>query len=195
MRHLNERYVKTPFSHLVSHQLVGTTLSIFVRSDYLESIRSVEIASKKTGMGGMVGNKGSVAVRLDVFDSSLCFVSSHFTAGQSNSYERDRDMAYALNDLQMSGGRDILAHDVIFWCGDMNYRVEMDRDLVREFIREKNFEGLNEYDQLRNHMIEGLVFQGFNEAEISFAPTYKYDAGTNIYDTRYEIFGEVFKSF
>lgn len=187
MKMLNERYSKQSFSLLVSHQLVGTTMSIFIRSDHIESVRQVEIASKKTGMGGMTGNKGSVAIRMDVYNSSVCFVSSHFSAGQSNPAERDRDMLYALNELQMSGGRDILAHDVIFWFGDMNYRIDLDREIVREGILEKNYQKLRVHDQLQNRINEGLIFQNFGEAEINFAPTYKYDPGTNIYDSRFDL--------
>jgi hypothetical protein len=32
---------------------------------------------------------------------------------------------------------------------------------------------------------EKRCFNGFEEAQIDFAPTYKYDIGTNVYDTRY----------
>ena len=32
------------------------------------------------------------------------------------------------------------------------------------------------------------LFEFFEEMPINFAPTYKYDPGTNIYDTRYLIF-------
>lgn len=180
---LAEYYPKHQFSHLVSHQLVGTAISIFVRSDYLHIVRQVEIASKKTGMGGIAGNKGSVAVRLRLHDTSLCFVSSHFTAGQNNIVDRDRDFEFALSELQLSGGRNILAHDYVFWFGDLNYRIDLDRDIARDLIREKKFGELLKHDQLTERRTSGLVFQGFSEGSINFAPTYKYDTGTNIYDT------------
>lgn len=180
---LSESYPKHQFSLLVSHQLVGTTISVFIRNDYLPAVNQVEIASKKTGMGGIAGNKGSVAVRLKLHDSSICFVSSHFTAGQNNSIDRDRDFEYALTELQLSGGRNILSNDFIFWFGDLNYRIELDRDFARDLIREKQFSELLRYDQLTERRSMNLVFQGFQESPINFAPTYKYDTGTNIYDT------------
>lgn len=35
-------------------------------------------------------------------------------------------------------------------------------------------------------MKRGNVFKGYKEGLISFLPTYKYDVGTDIYDTRYK---------
>jgi len=37
--------------------------------------------------------------------------------------------------------------------------------------------------QLYCQMKEGAVFENFTEAPITFAPTYKYDPGTTIYDS------------
>jgi hypothetical protein len=38
--------------------------------------------------------------------------------------------------------------------------------------------------QMKQQMQQNAVFEEFKEAPISFAPTYKYDNGTNTYDTR-----------
>lgn len=34
-------------------------------------------------------------------------------------------------------------------------------------------------------MRQGRVFNGYQEGYITFLPTYKYDNGTDVYDTRY----------
>lgn len=183
LKYLEDFHPKHSFSLLVSHQLVGVSVSLFIRADYIDSVREVKIASKKTGMGGIAGNKGSVAIRLNVHNTSMCFVVSHFAAGQGNPQERDRDMAFGLKELQMSGGQDILAHDVVFWFGDFNYRVELDRQEALSLIRDNKYKELRAHDQLQQRMKQGLVFEGFSEPIINFAPTYKYDVGTNVYDT------------
>ena len=43
------------------------------------------------GVGGVLGNKGSVFVRMDVHDTSICFINSHFTAHQKQVKKRNDD--------------------------------------------------------------------------------------------------------
>lgn len=38
--------------------------------------------------------------------------------------------------------------------------------------------------QLQREMALGNVFQGYEEGPITFLPTYKYDNGRDVYDTR-----------
>lgn len=72
------------FVKLVSNQLVGTSLIIFIRAELVDEIKNVEISSIKTGLGGMAGNKGSVAVRFEISGNTFCIIGSHFTAGNSS---------------------------------------------------------------------------------------------------------------
>lgn len=46
---------------------------------------------KKVGLRGMAGNKGGIAVHLVFHNSSLCFITAHLAAGQSNVDERNSD--------------------------------------------------------------------------------------------------------
>ena len=41
-------------------------------------------------------------------------------------------------------------------------------------------------DQLRLQMAAGRVFDGFQEGSVTFRPTYKYDPGTDVWDSRYK---------
>ena len=40
-----------------------------------------------------------------------------------------------------------------------------------------------DFDQLNCFKSEGVIFRGFSEDKIHFPPTYKYDPGTNNFDT------------
>lgn len=70
--------------------------------------------------------------------------------------------------------------------GDLNYRItEMDATVAKEYILEDNYGPLLVLDQLGQQRKAARVFQGFHEAEIHFKPTYKYDPGTDNWDSRF----------
>ncbi|KPP76324.1 synaptojanin-1-like [Scleropages formosus] len=76
---------------LASEQLVGVCLFVFIRPHHAPFIRDVAVDTVKTGMGGATGNKGGVAIRMLFHTTSICFVCSHFAAGQSQVKERNDD--------------------------------------------------------------------------------------------------------
>lgn len=100
-----ERYVL-----LRSGQLVGAALCIFVKSSALRSIKNVEGSVKKTGMSGMAGNKGAVAIRFDYANTPICFVTAHLAAGFANYDERNRDYATIHHGLRFQRNRGIDDH-------------------------------------------------------------------------------------
>src|SRR6187551_2244518 len=50
-------------------------------------------------------------------------------------------------------------------------------------INTGNLESLYENDQLNLQMVAGLAFPFYSEARITFPPTYKFDIGTDEYDS------------
>ncbi len=84
---------------LTYQQLVGVCLYVFARPEVAPHVRDVAVDSVKTGMGGATGNKGAVAVRMRVHSTSMCFVCSHFAAGQSNITDRNNDFAEAVKKI------------------------------------------------------------------------------------------------
>ena len=53
------------------------------------------------GMGGATGNKGAVAIRFRYHSTSLCFVCSHFAAGQNNITDRNKDYHEAVKNVMV----------------------------------------------------------------------------------------------
>ncbi|XP_043364547.1 synaptojanin-1 isoform X11 [Dermochelys coriacea] len=168
---------------LASEQLVGVCLFVFIRPQLAPFIRDVAVDTVKTGMGGATGNKGAVAIRMLFHTSSLCFVCSHFAAGQSQVKERNEDYIEIARKLSFPMGRLLFSHDYIFWCGDFNYRIDLPNEEVKELIRQQNWDSLIAGDQLVNQKNAGQIFRGFLEGKITFAPTYKYDLFSDDYDT------------
>jgi hypothetical protein len=95
---------------LRSGQLVGAALCIFVRSSSLKHIKNVEGSVKKTGLSGMAGNKGAVAIRFDYANTHICFVTAHLAAGFANYDERNRDYATIHDGLRFQRNRGIEDH-------------------------------------------------------------------------------------
>ncbi|KAM3601524.1 uncharacterized protein V6R79_014258 [Siganus canaliculatus] len=168
---------------LASEQLVGVCLFVFIRPQHAPFIRDVAVDTVKTGMGGATGNKGGVAIRLLFHTTSICFVCSHFAAGQSQVKERNDDYNEITRKLSFPMGRLLYSHDYVFWCGDFNYRIGLPNEEVKELIRQQNWDALTAGDQLLDQKNAGLVFRNFIEGNLDFAPTYKYDLFSDDYDT------------
>lgn len=187
---------------LQSSPLVGLFTCVFVKSTIRDRIRNLNAAEVKRGMGGLHGNKGAVAIRFRVDDTSLCFVNCHLAAGQSQANSRHNDIAAILEtnlfpterdpDTRLdtfTGGGDgsmILDHELCIINGDLNYRIDtMSRDTVVKAVKQQQLTKLLDRDQLlvARRRNAGFRLRAFEELPITFAPTYKYDVGTDNYDT------------
>lgn len=141
-------------------------------------------------------------VRFMVDDTSLCCVNCHLAAGQTHTANRNHDVASILEATLLStpslpslqqnsfvGGGDgsmVMDHESCIFHGDLNYRIDnMSRDTVVQTIATHNYPKLLERDQLvvSRKKNPGFRLGAFTEAPIGFAPTYKYDAGTDNYDS------------
>jgi hypothetical protein len=94
-KHLNDHMEalgsKDRYIRLRSGQLVGAALCIYVKASVLHLIKHVEGSTKKTGLSGMAGNKGAVAIRMHYANTQICFVTAHLAAGFANYDERNKD--------------------------------------------------------------------------------------------------------
>ncbi|KAJ2885193.1 hypothetical protein H4R27_001564 [Coemansia aciculifera] len=193
------------YRKLASKQLIGMFIMVYARIDVVELVSDVQATSVGCGIMGMVGNKGAVAVRIVYMDTPLCFVCSHLAhdaaqVDRRNSQFHDlckrllftasnaaADPLVPLN-LGIHGagslGRPLTVfdHSYLLWLGDLNYRLAIDTGDMADIIARGEHQSLLGLDQLRIAMMNKQAFVGFEEAEIGFAPTYKYVLGTSIYD-------------
>lgn len=171
------------YSLVWSNQLGGIVLLLFVRDDQISQVKEINGMVKKTGFGGYSANKGGVAISFLYSSTRFCFLASHLAAGLENNEQRRNDYKTIARAIRFSHDRRIKDHDSIVWLGDFNYRILLPNEKVREMINSGRYTELFEYDQLNNQMIAGESFPYFNEMEIKFPPTYKFDKGTKTYDT------------
>ena len=81
--------------------------------------------------------------------------------------------------------------DVVFWFGDFNFLVTKERDKIEKKVKTlrelstgaNNYEDIINHDELSRVMSQDMAFKGFLEGRITFEPTYKYDVGSDTYDT------------
>lgn len=131
----------------------------------------------------MSGNKGAVGIRLDYHDTSFCFITAHLAAGHSNVEERNADYRTIAHGLRFQKGKMIDSHENVIWLADTNYRIDLENERARYLATSDDYDALLAADQLRQSIDEGLAFSGYQEGPILFRPTYKYDLGTDTYDT------------
>lgn len=74
-------------------------------------------------------------------------------------------------------------HSHVFWIGDLNYRLT-ENPAKSLFTDENNIdEVIIRFDQLYQEMQQKRVFHNYIEGLITFRPTYKYDPGTDNWDS------------
>ncbi|GAM18525.1 hypothetical protein SAMD00019534_017000, partial [Acytostelium subglobosum LB1] len=172
---------------LTSRQLVGILLFVYVKKEHRAHITHLQSDIAAVGIMGMMGNKGGVAIRFQFYNTSICVINSHLNAHTENVLRRNQDMKDISRTLKFIGddGKfiNIYDHDQLFWIGDLNYRIPLPYQEVKDKIAHKDYYSLFLHDQLYLQMKSNSAFEGFQEPPISFAPTYKYDPGTTEYDS------------
>jgi len=80
----------------------------------------------------------------------------------------------------------IADHDIVFWLGDLNYRIDesMTTEKVLQLSEKAQLDELRSLDQLNVERAAGRVFEAFEEGPLNFVPTYKYQPGTDVFEQR-----------
>ncbi|KAE8583994.1 hypothetical protein XENTR_v10020778 [Xenopus tropicalis] len=173
-------------------------LSLFIRRDLVQFCSEAESAKVTTRFFPMIKTKGALAVSFTFFGTSFLFISSHFAAGDSKVKKRIQNYEKIIKDLKLpkkvpltnpncSHPDDVTSRfDEVFWFGDFNFRLSKSRtemNSILENIPQNDVSSLLQYDQLSEEVNKGTLFRGFKEADIHFFPTYKFDIGSDVYDT------------
>jgi phosphatidylinositol-bisphosphatase len=203
-----------PFTLVVERHLVGILLLVFARVSLMPQITDVRTSAVGVGLMGVMGNKGGVCMRMTVYETSICFVCAHLQANREAVMGRNSDYRNIIEKIifapnpdsiqQIIAQRDhdraarrwsyadwleccsILDHDLVFWLGDLNYRIDENVPTERVFAwcHNNSWEMMRDVDQLNIERAKGSVFNGFSEAPLTFPPTYKFIPNTGMYDER-----------
>ncbi|OXB67123.1 hypothetical protein ASZ78_005696 [Callipepla squamata] len=173
-------------------------MSVFIRRDLIWFCSEVEYATVTTRIVSQIKTKGALGICFTFFGTSFLFITSHFTSGDSKVNERKLDYNKTIqaltlpkvvpdtNPYRSSSGDVTTRFDEVFWFGDFNFRLNKDRETVDSILSQDPETGVSKllaYDQLTSEMGRGSIFKGFQEADIHFRPSYKFDIGKDSYDT------------
>lgn len=169
-------------------RMFGVLLLIYVKDEeWNKSIYDVFKAEVATGIMDTVGNKGSVGISMKVHETRICFVCSHFAADIEKVSKRNSDYRSTKQRLRFEYNAnldyyDLELHDIVFWFGDLNYRIDS-LNLVKtlNLIYTNDLDELIKNDQLTNEKLKLNSFEDYNEGAITFRPTYKYLCGQDTY--------------
>ncbi|XP_026137550.1 inositol polyphosphate 5-phosphatase K-like isoform X1 [Carassius auratus] len=175
------------FIKVSSIRMQGLLLLLFSKLEHVPFIRDIQVTYTRTGLYGYWGNKGGVSIRLSFYGHMLCFLNCHLTAHMNYASQRVDEFQYIL-DAQTFDTKNtprILDHKVVFWFGDLNFRIEDHGMLfVRECITSQRYNLLWPKDQLTMMKQKEASLQKFQEGPLDFQPTYKFDLHSDNYDTR-----------
>ncbi|KAL4608468.1 inositol polyphosphate 5-phosphatase K-like [Arapaima gigas] len=169
-----------------SIRMQGLLLLVFARQAHLPFIRDIQTTYTRTGFFGYWGNKGAVSVRFSFYGHMFCFLNCHLAAHMNYAAQRVDEFEYILDtqDFDMHNTPHVLDHKVVFWFGDLNFRIE-DHGLhfLRSAISSSRFNLLWDKDQLLMMRKKEPFLQEFEEGPLCFKPTYKFDRFSDTYDT------------
>jgi phosphatidylinositol-bisphosphatase len=125
------------YVQVAEQQLSGLLLLIFASPEVAPTISSVSTVSVGTGIMGYLGNKGAVATRLVLGETTrMVFVNSHLASGNDPTHldrrcwdvtqilQRTRFEPISWAGVLADTSEGIGEEDFAFWFGDLNFRLD-----------------------------------------------------------------------
>lgn len=180
---------------VASHTLNAIHIMVLIHRYTWKYSWDIRTAQVITGFANIVGNKGGTQIGLSIGRTSFLFINCHLAAHQKKMKERTENMRRILQDspLRRKGCEKSSSvheeYDRVFLFGDLNPRLDGERAQVDNWIKEGEIPKLLEVDQLlpllngKGESEGEKLWAKFKEQVIEFPPTYKFDPGTDNYDT------------
>ncbi|XP_061492451.1 phosphatidylinositol 3,4,5-trisphosphate 5-phosphatase 1 isoform X3 [Rhineura floridana] len=174
------------FKVIAIHTLWNIRIVVLAKPEHENRISHLCIDNVKTGIANRLGNKGAVGVSFMFNGTSFGFVNSHLTSGSEKKHRRNQNYTSILRFLSL-GDKKLSPFNIthrfthLFWLGDLNYRLElppMEAESIIHKIKQQQYTELLGVDQLLMEKKDQKVFLQFEEEEITFAPTYRFERNT-----------------
>ncbi|XP_031224178.1 phosphatidylinositol 3,4,5-trisphosphate 5-phosphatase 1 isoform X2 [Mastomys coucha] len=183
LRHSLQEVTSMTFKTVAIHTLWNIRIVVLAKPEHENRISHICTDNVKTGIANTLGNKGAVGVSFMFNGTSLGFVNSHLTSGSEKKLRRNQNYMnilrfLALGDKKLSPFNITHRFTHLFWLGDLNYRVELptwEAEAIIQKIKQQQYSDLLAHDQLLLERKDQKVFLHFEEEEITFAPTYRFE--------------------
>jgi phosphatidylinositol-bisphosphatase len=107
-----------------------------------------------------------VAISGDFLGHSFCFINSHLPARQERLINRNHDYAGLSADLMRAASDVSKQFSEVFWCGDLNYRIDSTRDEIYKKVAVNDWDSLLSSDQLTRERRADRTFCEYQEGKI-----------------------------
>ncbi|XP_076871224.1 phosphatidylinositol 3,4,5-trisphosphate 5-phosphatase 1 isoform X2 [Brachyhypopomus gauderio] len=174
------------FKQVATQTLWNIRIIVLAKPEHENRISHIFCDSVKTGIANALGNKGAVAVSFMFNGTSFGFVNSHLTSGSEKKIRRNQNYVNILRFLCL-GDKKVNPFDItcrfthLFWLGDLNYRLDLpttEAENIVTKIKQQQYQELLNRDQLTMERAEENVFLNYEEEEITFPPTYRFERDT-----------------
>ena len=146
--HLGSNYVR-----VTERRMGGIVLLLFTHRKHASKISSVETSFTPTGVLGVGTNKGAVGLSLSIRSLRICIVNAHLAAHQEKLLQRNLHVQEICRHLRLGlTALDISNQFHTVWCGDLNYRIDREREQVIQHVRTRAYKLLYAHDQLQAEM-------------------------------------------
>lgn len=167
--------------------LGGIRLLVLACRVHKKYIHKVQKSSQPTGNPPFPFNKGGVGISFDFYDLRLCFLNCHLAAHADAQYmaRRHQDAQDIINGIKLGNSSVDMTSQFhhVFWFGDLNYRIDLERPQVAELSQAGKIDDILAHDQLNREKAAGRVLPEFREGPITFQPTFKFNRDSLDFDT------------
>ena len=107
----------------------------------------------------------------------------HLSGGQAHCMKRFNEIrTIYYSQIGQKQENSIPTHDAKFLFGDLNFRLQLDKDTSAFYAKKRNFAEMLKQDQFWNQFNQFNFLPSLEESRIAFPPTYKFVKGGSNYD-------------
>lgn len=174
------------YKRCVSYQRGQMRLEVYVLSHHSDcEVEVLHIAAQNTGRAGLA-NKGGIATELLINGTTrFSFLTAHLEAheGAAKYATRCSTVGDILNGTKSHRWNDLsMSSHFSFFMGDLNFRTDLGvvdegehKERVRQMVLDKDWDALNEADELRRALRQKDCLVGYQTLLCNFPPTFKLE--------------------